>query len=194
MTPDHLQALAGALICLGLLTCLGYYVSMLISLRTRVDEIEATMWRQIGLLVKQREEDVMLWTRPANPDASDRKTCLAASQANCQPHVEGETMKLRPIQDNVLIRRLPQETVTPGGIIIPDKAQAKATQAEVVAAGPGKHNKEGVLIPMTVKPGDKILISKWSGHEVTVDGEVHVFVGQDEIVAVLEEEPVSEEE
>lgn len=96
-------------------------------------------------------------------------------------------MKLRPVRDNVLIRKIPEADVSPGGIFIPDVAKDKPTRAEVVATGPGRWDNHGNFFAMTVKPGDRVLISKWSGQEVTVDGEVHVFVAEQEIVAILDE-------
>jgi chaperonin GroES len=95
-------------------------------------------------------------------------------------------MKLKPMSDNVLIQRTAAQEVTPGGIIIPDAAQKKTTTAVVVAVGPGKVSKDGVLLPMTVKPGDTVLLSEWSGQEIELGGEKHIFVGEGEILAIFE--------
>jgi chaperonin GroES len=97
-------------------------------------------------------------------------------------------MKLKPMTDNVLIRREKAQDVTPGGIIIPDVAQREPTTAEVVAVGSGKVTKQGVFVPTTVKPGDKVLISEWSGQQVELDGQTHLFVSEGEILAVLSDE------
>jgi chaperonin GroES len=95
-------------------------------------------------------------------------------------------MILKPMNDNVLIKRAATADTTPGGIIIPEVAKRKATRAQVVAVGPGKVDKSGRFIETTVKPGDMVLISEWSGQEISVDGEVHIFVGEPEILAVFE--------
>ena len=97
-------------------------------------------------------------------------------------------MKIRPMNDNVLISRLETVDVTPGGIIIPYASQKKSAQAKVVAVGPGKVDKNGRFVETTVKPGDIVLLSEWSGQEVQVDGEDLLFVGEPEILAVIESE------
>ncbi len=92
---------------------------------------------------------------------------------------------ITPLSDRVLLKRLdPAETVR-GGIIIPDTAKEKPMEAEVVAAGAGKFNDKGERVPMTVKPGQKVLIGKYSGTEVKLDGVDHVIVREDEILAIL---------
>ena len=94
-------------------------------------------------------------------------------------------MKLRPLQDRVLIRRVEPERKTPGGIFIPDTAQEKPVEGEVVAVGPGIRDDHGKLYPLDVKAGDRVLIGKYSGSEIKIDGEELVILREDEILAVV---------
>jgi chaperonin GroES len=94
-------------------------------------------------------------------------------------------MKIRPLQDRVLVKRLEQEEQVRGGIIIPDTAKEKPQQAEVIAVGPGKTDDDGKRIPLDVKAGDRILIGKYSGSEIRVDEEDYVILREDEILAVV---------
>jgi chaperonin GroES len=94
-------------------------------------------------------------------------------------------MSIRPLYDRVMLKRVdPAETVK-GGIIIPDTAKEKPMEAVVAAVGEGKFDDNGKRIPMSVKTGDKVLIGKYSGTEVKIDGEDHVIVREDEILAIL---------
>ena len=95
-------------------------------------------------------------------------------------------MKFRPLQDRVLIRRLDQEAKTAGGIIIPDTAQEKPMEGEVIAVGPGARSDDGTLHPLDVKVGDRVLFGKWSGTEVKVDGEDVVIMKESDILGVIE--------
>ncbi|HZT51670.1 MAG TPA: co-chaperone GroES [Stellaceae bacterium] len=95
-------------------------------------------------------------------------------------------MKFRPLQDRVLIRRLDQEEKTAGGIIIPDTAKEKPMEGEVIAAGPGSRGEDGVLHPLDVKVGDRVLFGKWSGTEVKIDGEELVIMKESDILGVIE--------
>jgi len=95
-------------------------------------------------------------------------------------------MTLRPLQDRVLIRRVDPETKTAGGIFIPDNVQEKPVQGDVIAVGPGAHNKAGGLVPMYVKPGDRVLFAKWSGTEVKLDGDELMIMNEADIMGVLE--------
>jgi chaperonin GroES len=95
-------------------------------------------------------------------------------------------MKLRPLQDRVLIRRVEPETKTSGGIFIPDTAQEKPMEGEVVSCGPGARGEDGKLVPMEVKPGDRVLFGKWSGAEVKLDGEELMIMKETDIMGVLE--------
>ena len=95
-------------------------------------------------------------------------------------------MNIRPLHDRVVVKRLEEEESTQGGIIIPDSAKEKPQKAEVLAVGPGKKNDDGTVIPTDVKKGDKILFGKYSGNEITVDGEECLIMREDEILAVIE--------
>ena len=95
-------------------------------------------------------------------------------------------MTIRPLHDRILVKRLEEETKTAGGLFIPDTAKEKPIQAKVVAVGAGKRDKEGKLIALDVKPGDKVLFSKYSGSEIKIDGEEHLIMREDDLLAVLE--------
>jgi chaperonin GroES len=95
-------------------------------------------------------------------------------------------MKLRPLHDRILVKRLDSEAKTKGGIIIPDTAKEKPQEALVVAVGPGKVNEDGKVTPPEVKKGDKVLFSKYSGSEINLDGEEHLIIREEDILAVLE--------
>jgi len=95
-------------------------------------------------------------------------------------------MKFRPLHDRVVVRRLSQEEKTAGGIIIPDTAQEKPMEGEVVSVGEGARNEEGRLVPMGVKAGDHILFGKWSGTEVKLDGEELLIMKESDIMGIIE--------
>jgi len=95
-------------------------------------------------------------------------------------------MKIRPLHDRVLVRRLEEETKTAGGIIIPGSAQEKPNRGEIIAAGNGARDDSGKLIPLDVKAGDIVLFGKWGGQEVKVDGEELLIMKEDDILAVIE--------
>ena len=95
-------------------------------------------------------------------------------------------MKLRPLHDRVVVRRLEEDTKTAGGIIIPDTAQEKPQQGEIIAAGPGARDESGKIVPLDVKKGDKILFGKWSGTEVKLDGKELLIMKESDIMGVLE--------
>ncbi|HEY3820753.1 MAG TPA: co-chaperone GroES [Polyangiaceae bacterium] len=94
-------------------------------------------------------------------------------------------MKIRPLADRIVVKRLDAETKSKGGIIIPDTAKEKPIEAMVIAVGNGKMLKTGKLRPLEVKAGDKILLGKYSGTEVKLDGVEHVILSEDEVLAVL---------
>jgi chaperonin GroES len=94
-------------------------------------------------------------------------------------------MKVIPLHDRVLLRRIEEKEVKVGGIIIPDTAKEKPQEAEVIEAGKGRTTEDGKLIPMEVKKGDKVLIGKFSGSEVTIDNIEHIIVREEEILAKL---------
>ena len=95
-------------------------------------------------------------------------------------------MNIRPLHDRVLVRRIEQDQKTAGGIIIPDTAQEKPQEGEVVAAGSGARADDGKLTPLDVKAGDRILFVKWSGTEVKVDGEELLIMKETDIMGVIE--------
>lgn len=95
-------------------------------------------------------------------------------------------MKIRPLHDRVLIKRLNEEEKTKGGIIIPDTAKEKPQEGKVVAVGKGRILDDGKVVPLDVRSGDKILFSKYSGNEVKIEGEEHLILKEDEILGILE--------
>jgi chaperonin GroES len=98
-------------------------------------------------------------------------------------------MKFRPLHDRVVVRRLKQDEKTAGGIIIPDTAQEKPMEGEIIAAGPGARNEDGKLVPLDVKVGDRVLFGKWSGTEVKLDGEELMIMKESDIMGIIEGTP-----
>ncbi len=96
-------------------------------------------------------------------------------------------MKIRPLQDRVIVKRLEEEEKTASGIIIPDTAKEKPQRGEIIAVGPGKKNEDGKVQPLDVKAGDKVLFSKYAGTEIKVEGEELLIMREDDIMAVIEE-------
>ena len=96
-------------------------------------------------------------------------------------------MKIRPLHDRVIVKRMDEDTKTAGGLFIPDTAKEKPIQAKVIAVGAGKRDKDGKLCPLDVKAGDKILFSKYSGTEVKIDGEEHLILREEDILGVITE-------
>jgi chaperonin GroES len=94
--------------------------------------------------------------------------------------------KIRPLHDRLIIRRMDEDQTTAGGIIIPDTAKEKPSQGRVVYAGPGRRDDSGKMIPMEVQKGDRILFSKYAGTDVTLDGEEHLIISEDDVLAILE--------
>src|SRR5215211_5419313 len=102
--------------------------------------------------------------------------------------VTGENlMKFRPLHDRVVVRRVEEDTKTKGGIIIPDTAQEKPMQGEIIAVGPGGRDEAGKLIPIDLKPGDFVLFGKWSSTEVKIEGEELLIMKESDILGVIEE-------
>jgi chaperonin GroES len=95
-------------------------------------------------------------------------------------------MKIRPLQDRVIVRRLEEEEKTEGGIIIPDTAKEKPMEGKVVAVGKGKVLEDGKVAPLEVKAGDRVLFSKYAGTEVKLDGEEHLIMREDDILGIVE--------
>ena len=95
-------------------------------------------------------------------------------------------MKFRPLHDRVAVRRIEEDTKSAGGIIIPDTAQEKPMQGKVIAVGSGARNEQGKVVPLDVKKGDTVLFGKWSGTEVTIDGEELLIMKESDIMGVIE--------
>ena len=95
-------------------------------------------------------------------------------------------MAFRPLHDRVVVRRVEEDTKTAGGIIIPDTAKEKPSQGEIIAVGPGARNEKGEITPLDVKKGDLVLFGKWSGTEVSLDGEDLLIMNESDIMGVLE--------
>ena len=95
-------------------------------------------------------------------------------------------MKFRPLHDRVVVRRIDSEGKSAGGIIIPDTAQEKPQEGEIVAVGPGARDETGKLAPLDVKAGDRILFGKWSGTEVKIDGEDLLIMKESDVMGVIE--------
>ena len=94
-------------------------------------------------------------------------------------------MKIKPLNDRVIVKRVEEEQKTAGGIIIPDTAKEKPQEGEVVAVGPGKRDDDGKHIVLEVKEGDRILFGKYAGTEIKIDGEEHIFMREDDILGIL---------
>ena len=95
-------------------------------------------------------------------------------------------MEFRPLHDRVLVRRIEQEAKTTGGIIIPDTAQEKPMEGEIIAVGPGARGEDGKVEPLDVKTGDRVLFGKWSGTEIKIDGEELMIMKESDIMGLLE--------
>ena len=96
-------------------------------------------------------------------------------------------MKFRPLHDRVVVKRIDAEEKSKGGIIIPDTAQEKPSQGEVIAVGPGGRDEAGKLIPIDIKVGERILFGKWSGTEVKIDGVEYLIMKESDVVGVIDE-------
>ncbi len=95
-------------------------------------------------------------------------------------------MKIRPLQDRIIVKRVEGEEKSKGGIIIPDTAKEKPQEGKVIAVGKGKVTEDGKLQPMDVKKGDRVLFSKYAGTEVNIEGEEHLIIREDDVLGVLE--------
>jgi len=95
-------------------------------------------------------------------------------------------MKVRPLQDRLLVRRVEEQERTKGGIIIPDSAKERPLEGEVISVGNGKRLEDGTLVPLDVKKGDRVLFGKYSGTEIKVDGVEHLILREEEVLGVIE--------
>ncbi len=99
---------------------------------------------------------------------------------------ENGLMKIRPLQDRILVKRIDEDEKSKGGIIIPDSAKEKPQEGRVVSVGSGRVSEDGTVRPLDVKKGDKVLFGKYGGTEVTVDGEEHLIIREDDILGIIE--------
>ena len=95
-------------------------------------------------------------------------------------------MKIRPLNDRIMVKRLEEEEKTKGGIIIPDSAKEKPAEGEIIAVGNGKLNDKNERVPLEVKPGDRVLFSKYGGTDVKLDGEDYLIMREDDILGIVE--------
>jgi chaperonin GroES len=95
-------------------------------------------------------------------------------------------MKVRPLHDRVIVKRIEEEEKTKGGIIIPDTAKEKPIEGKIVAAGNGKVLENGSKVPLEVKKGDRVLFGKYAGTDIKIDGEEHLIMREDDIIAIME--------
>jgi len=95
-------------------------------------------------------------------------------------------MKVRPLHDRLLVKRIEEEEKTKGGLIIPDTAKEKPMEGKIIAAGKGKLDEDGKLRPLDVRKGDRVLFSKYSGTEIQLEGDEHLIIREDDVLAVLE--------
>jgi len=95
-------------------------------------------------------------------------------------------MKIRPLQDRIIVKRIEEEEITAGGIIIPDTAKEKPQEGKVIAVGKGKIRDDGKLQKLDVKKGDRVLFSKFGGTEVTLEGEEHLIIREDDVLGILQ--------
>ena len=95
-------------------------------------------------------------------------------------------MKIRPLHDRILVKRLAEQEKTAGGLYIPDTAKEKPQEGKVVAVGKGKVNEDGKVIPLDVKAGDRILFGKYSGSEIKIDGEEHLILREEDVLGIVE--------
>jgi chaperonin GroES len=120
--------------------------------------------------------------RSAAPKASSKKSASAPA-----PKGGGGSgsFKVRPLKDRILVMRIEEGEQKVGGIIVPDSAREKPTQAQVVAVGSGRVKKDGARVPLAVKAGDKVLIGKWSGTDVKIDGQEYLILKEEEVLGIL---------
>jgi chaperonin GroES len=125
------------------------------------------------------------------PASAAPKASASARRTDTTPRARARTQggssmaNVRPLRDRVMVRRIEESEQKVGGIIIPDTAKEKPQQAEVVAVGSGRLLENGDRIPPSVKPGDKVLLGKWSGTDVKIDGDEYLILKEDEILGIL---------
>jgi chaperonin GroES len=135
-------------------------------------------WVKVSQGLAAKHEIATAPTHRSHPEAG----CKSAIK---WPDTE-EAMNFRPLHDRVLLRRVEEEERSAGGVIIPDTAKEKPMQGEVMAAGPGARNAKGETVPLDIAVGDHVLIGKWSGTEVKLDGEELLILNESDVLAVIE--------
>jgi chaperonin GroES len=100
--------------------------------------------------------------------------------------MEERSMKVRPLHDRLIVKRIDEEEKTAGGIIIPDTAKEKPQEGRVIAVGPGKVNEDGKVTPLDVNKGDRVLFSKYAGTEIQLEGVEHLIIREDDVLAVVQ--------
>jgi chaperonin GroES len=124
-------------------------------------------------------------------DAEDSVWFITTANPGIITKAKENRMKFRPFHDRVVVKRIEAEDKTAGGIIIPDTAKEKPSQGEVIAVGPGGRDESGKLIPIDVQVGDRVLFGKWSGTEVTIDGQELLIMKESDIMGVLTDLPAA---
>jgi chaperonin GroES len=125
--------------------------------------------------------------RPGRPSPAGSARAAAASKAPAQAVARSKALgDVRPLRDRILVKRVEEQEQRSGGIIIPDTAKEKPQQAEVVAVGSGRVLEDGSKVPLAVKAGDRVLVGKWSGSDIKIDGVEYLILKEDEVLGVLE--------
>jgi chaperonin GroES len=123
---------------------------------------------------------------PARPPARGARATKGEATRPARRHRRNRFMKIRPLQDRIIVRRIDEEETTKGGIIIPDSAKEKPQEGKVIAAGKGKVMDDGKLQKLDVKKGDRVLFGKYSGTEITIEGEEHIIIREDDVLGIVE--------
>jgi len=126
-----------------------------------------------------------LW--PLTPGQTPHNNNNNNATSDCCGYLEDTGMAIRPLQDRVIVKRVKEDEKTKGGIIIPDTAKEKPVEGKVVAVGNGAILKDGKVRPLDVKKGNRVLFGKYSGTEIKIDGEDHVIMREEDILAVIED-------
>jgi chaperonin GroES len=149
--------------------------------RTSVQERLGQQWRDDKIFFTDPLKGFFLYLGRFPPGGRFRTRILDIAELTWRM-----CMHFRPLHDRVLVRRIDAEEKTAGGIIIPDTAKEKPQEGEIIAAGPGARNEQGQLIPIDVKPGDRVLFGKWSGTEVKIDGQDYLIMKESDLLGVVD--------
>jgi chaperonin GroES len=131
-------------------------------------------------------EDIARLLGRTGAQPGNTQAALLLGKIKLIQNLKEDLMKFRPLHDRVVVKRVTAEERSAGGIIIPDTAQEKPSQGEIIAVGPGGRDEAGKLIPIDVKVGDRVLFGKWSGTEVKIDGEELLIMKESDIMGVLD--------